>query len=73
MAKNYTAAAKILDEVENPDAYTYYLKAVVGARTSRVAVVSENLVKAIRLDSSLREKALNDVEFAKFAASIANL
>ena len=72
MAKNYTAAAKILDEVENPDAYTYYLKAVVGARTSRVAVVSENLVKAIRLDSSLREKALNDVEFAKFAASIAN-
>ena len=72
MAKNYTAAAKILDEVENPDAYTYYLKAVVGARISRVAVVSENLVKAIRLDSSLREKALNDVEFAKFAASIAN-
>ena len=73
MAKNYTAAAKTLDEVANPDAYTYYLKAVVGARTSRVAVVSENLVKAIRLDSSLREKALNDVEFAKFAASIANL
>ena len=73
MAKNYTAAKNTLNEVENPDAYTYYLKAVVGARTSRVAEVSENLVKAIRLDSSLREKALNDVEFAKFAASIANL
>ena len=65
MAKNYTAAKNTLNEVENPDAYTYYLKAVVGARTSRVAEVSENLVKAIRLDSSLREKALNDVEFAK--------
>ena len=73
MAKNYTAAKNTLNAVENPDAYTYYLKAVVGARTSRVAEVSENLVKAIRLDSSLREKALNDVEFAKFAASIANL
>ena len=73
MAKNYSAAKNTLNEVENPDAYTYYLKAVVGARTSRVAEVSENLVKAIRLDSSLREKALNDVEFAKFAASIANL
>jgi Flp pilus assembly protein TadD len=73
MAENYTAAKNTLNSVEAPDAYTYYLNAIVGARTSNAAMVAENLAKAVRLDASLRQKAINDAEFKKFASALLNL
>ena len=73
MAEQYTAANKTLDEVENADAYTYYLKAIVGARTNKAAAVAENLVKAAKLDRSIVERAKKDMEFKKFAAALLNL
>lgn len=73
MSENYTAAKNTLSNVENPDAYTYYLSAIVGARTNNAAMVAENLVKAVKLDSSLRQKAANDAEFKKFASVLLNL
>ena len=73
MSENYTAAKSTLASVETPDAYTYYLNAIVGARTNNAAAVAENLAKAISLDSSLRAKALNDAEFRKYASSLLNL
>ena len=73
MSKNYTAAKNTLSQVEKADAYTYYLNAIVGARTNNATMVAENLKKAVKLDSSLLKKAANDMEFVKFAAAIANL
>ena len=73
MAEQYTAAKNTLDAVENVDGYTYYLKAIVGARTNNATAVAENLVKAVKLDASLAKKAKNDMEFKKFAAALANL
>ena len=73
MSKNYTAAKNTLSKVEKADAYTYYLAAVVGARTNDASAVAENLKKAVKLDSSLAKKAANDMEFVKFAAALANL
>ena len=73
MAEQYTAANNTLDAVENADAYTYYLKAIVGARTNKAAAVAENLVKASKLDASIVERAKKDMEFKKFAAALANL
>ena len=73
MSEQYTAAKNTLDAVENVDAYTYYLKAIVGARTNNAAAVAENLAKAVELDSTLAEKAKKDMEFKKFAAALANL
>ena len=73
MAEQYTAAKNTLDAVENVDGYTYYLKAIVGARTNNATAVAENLVKAAKLDESLAKKAKNDMEFKKFAAALANL
>ena len=73
MAGQYTAAKNTLDAVANADAYTYYLKAIVGARTNSAAAVAENLVQAVKLDSSLVEKAKKDMEFKKFAAALLNL
>ena len=73
MSEQYTAAKSTLDAVENVDGYTYYLKAIVGARTENAAAVAENLVKAVKLDASLAEKAKKDMEFKKFAAALLNL
>jgi len=73
MTKNYNKAKTTLNAVENPDAYTYYLTAIVGARTNNTSMVVENLAKAVKLDSSIRKRILTDVEFSKYASKIANL
>ena len=67
LAEDYAAAKKTLDAVAEPNATTAYLKAVVGARTNVKADVLNNLKSAIAQDSSMKDKAANDVEFAKFA------
>ena len=64
--KNYVAARETLEEMENPDAMTYYIKAVLGARISNVSFVYDGLKKAVELDPSLAKKALGDLEFAKY-------
>lgn len=71
--KNYSAAKSILDAVKDKNAMTYYLAAIVAARTNNATGVGENLRKAIGMDSSLKNKALNDLEFAKFASTLNNL
>ena len=66
LAKDYNKAKNTLDGVKNADAYTFYLKAVLGARTSNNNMVFDNLAKAIQKDSSLAKKAKTDLEFAKY-------
>lgn len=66
--KNYSAAQKILNNV-TPDATTYYLKAVVGARTNNEAEVTTNLRKAISLDPNMAAQAASDLEFSAFNLS----
>lgn len=73
MSKDYTGAKATLAAIETPDAQTYYLSAIVGARTNNAAMVAENLAKAAKLDPSISQKAAKDIEFAKFAAAISNL
>ena len=72
-AGNYSAAKSVLNAVANKDAMTYYLSAIVGARTNNSAEVTGNLAKAIAMDNDLKNKALNDLEFAKFASAISGL
>ena len=72
-AGNYSAAKSVLNAVANKDAMTYYLCAIVGARTNNSSDVQSNLAKAISMDSSLKNKAANDLEFAKFASVISAL
>ena len=64
--KNYSAARKTIEKIENPDATTHYIKAVLGARTSNVAFIYDGLKEAIKLDSSLAKKAATDLEFVKY-------
>ena len=46
---------------------TYYIKAILGARTSHIAFVYDGLKNAVRLDPSMAKKAAGDLEFRKYA------
>ncbi len=65
--EDYAAARQTLNNVKEPNATTAYLKAIVGARTNDKAAVYENLKAAVAKDAALKERAKDDIEFAKFA------
>lgn len=69
LVKDYSAAKNTLSSIATPDATTYYLMAVLGARTNNEQMVNSNLRQSVRLDSNMAKKAANDVEFAKFNLS----
>lgn len=69
LAKDYSKAKSTLGSIYNPDATTYYLTAVLGARLKNDSMVANNLRQAIKLDSSLANRARNDIEFADFNLS----
>lgn len=66
LAKNYSQAKSTLAGVASPNATTYYLTAVLGARTNNESMVKDNLKKAIKLDHTYAAKAAKDLEFANF-------
>lgn len=66
LTKDYNRAKSTLGAIATPDATTYYLMAVLGARTNNDNMVNTNLRQAARLDRSIVERAANDLEFANF-------
>ena len=62
--KNYDAAAKTLDKVQNPNAMTDYLHAVVAARRGNKFAASSYLKEALQKDPSLKQYAENDLELS---------
>lgn len=69
LAKDYTSARSTLGAISNPDATTYYLAAVLGARMGSENMVLTNLRQAIRMDSSVLSRARQDLEFANYNLS----
>ena len=65
--EDYAGALQTLNAVKEPNATTAYLFAVVGARTNDRDAVYANLPVAIERDAKMKDKAANDIEFAKFA------
>ena len=68
--KNYTEARDILGAIKTPDATTYYLSAVLGARTNNQNMVINNLRQAVKLDKNLLQRAQSDLEFAGYNLSM---
>ena len=60
--KNYAQAAVTLKYVEQPDAVTDYLRAILNARTGNRAEASKALQDAIAKDPKLSEYAAKDLE-----------
>lgn len=71
LTKNYSQAQQVLDGITNKDAVTYYLQALVGARTNNANTTVSALNQAFRLDPSLKNYAKSDLEFARFAGNSA--
>ena len=72
--KDYSKAKSTLSAINNPDATTYYLMAVLGARTNNEQMVYSNLRQVSKLDKEMAQNALTDLEFAKFnLASVLNI
>lgn len=69
LSKDYSKAKSTLSAIQNPDATTYYLMAVLGARTNNEQMVTSNLRQAIKLDNKLAKQAANDLEFSRFNLS----
>ena len=69
LAKDYSGAKQVLANIAKPNATTYYLMAVLGARTNNQQMVTSNLRQAVKLDSTLADRAKNDLEFANINLS----
>lgn len=64
--KNYSKARTTLGAINNPDATTYYLAAVLAARQNDAQGVAANLQKAKQLNPQMGQRAAQDLEFAGF-------
>lgn len=64
--EDYAGARQTLARVENPNATTAYLAAIVGARTNDRDAVYSNLKAAVARDAQFAKKAQKDIEFAKY-------
>lgn len=69
LTKDYSAAKKTLAAIQAPDATTYYLMAVLGARTNNESMLANSLRQAVKLDPSMAAKAASDLEFKRFNLS----
>jgi tetratricopeptide (TPR) repeat protein len=65
LTKNYNKAEQTLNGITSKDATTYYLSAIVAARTNNTSGVVGNLKSAMDRGLSSSE-IVNDIEFAKF-------
>ena len=69
LTKDYSKAKSTLAAINRPDATTYYLMAILGARTNNESMLTTNLRQAVRLDKNMAKLAAEDLEFANFNLS----
>lgn len=68
LSKNYSEAQRTVNAIENKDATSYYIGAVVAARTNDMKGIVDNLKNAMKNGISLSSISL-DNEFAKFLSN----
>ncbi len=69
LSKNFEGARTSFNEAINANpkfALAHYCLAIVAARKGDDAEMARNLSKAVQLDSSLKERAISDLEFIKY-------
>lgn len=67
LAGDIDGALSTANEVENADAATDYIKAVIAARQKNLDQILTNLQSAIDKDSAFRDRAKKDLEFRDYA------
>jgi tetratricopeptide (TPR) repeat protein len=66
LTKDYIKALSTLNAVKNPNAVTFYLKAIIASRTNNLNDVVSNLTQVIQLDASLANQVAMDLEFVQY-------
>lgn len=66
LTNDYNGARSTLSSINYPNELTFYLNAILAARTNDRDGVYSNLSKAVQKDVSLAKKASTDLEFAKY-------
>ena len=66
MNGDYSRAKNTLESIKDPDAKTYYLKAITAARTGNAAGVLSNLNRVKDLDPEMAKQAASDLEFRNY-------
>ena len=69
LMSDYTGAKLSLEKAVSEDkskALTYYLLAIVGARSGDTNLMTYNLKRSVQLDPSFSDKARKDLEFLKY-------
>ncbi len=72
LKKDFAKAENTLEKstAENTEyALTYYLRAITAAKQGKENVVGITLSQAVSKDSKLKQKALNDLEFASYSSN----
>ena len=72
LTKDYASAENSFSEATKNNsnlAIAYYGAAIAGARSGNADKVVSNLTNAVRIDPTLKEMALTDLEFSKFNTS----
>lgn len=65
LLKNYSAAERETEKIDNKSADVYYLRAIIGARTDNRDMMTTGLTRAVAADAKFREMAKKDAEFIK--------
>lgn len=69
LSKDYNKAENTLNAITKPNATTYYLKAIIAARTNNLNNVISNLKESVTMDPEMAAHALKDLEFSKYVAN----
>ena len=74
LGDNFEAASREFSKLKNTSplaAHASYYNAVTAARNNNESGITSYLKKAVSKDASLKEKALNDLEFSNYADAVA--
>lgn len=69
LSGDYSRALSTLGSLAKPDAMSFLLKAIVGARTNDANLVMSSLSKALAMDGKLVSLVADNLEFAKYATT----
>jgi tetratricopeptide (TPR) repeat protein len=64
--EDYQSALDVIDKIEEKSADDFYLRAIAGARMKDIDMMSTSLTRAVKLDSSIRQRAKEDLEFRNY-------
>jgi hypothetical protein len=66
LKKDFNGAKNVLDKIDDKTAEDFYLRAIVGARSKDIDLLTTSLTRAIKLDGSIRQRAKEDLEFRNY-------